>query len=48
MVTVGILTKNSDLVVMQACGISLYRAAVPLVALAALAVLRQSDDRKLA
>ena len=25
MVTVGILTKNSELVVMQACGISLYR-----------------------
>jgi LPS export ABC transporter permease LptG/LPS export ABC transporter permease LptF len=36
MVTVGILTKNSELVVMQACGISLYRAAVPLVTLAAL------------
>jgi LPS export ABC transporter permease LptG/LPS export ABC transporter permease LptF len=36
MVTVGILTKNSELVVMQACGVSLYRAAVPLVALAAL------------
>jgi lipopolysaccharide export LptBFGC system permease protein LptF len=37
MVTVGILTKNSELVVMQACGISLYRCAVPLVCLAALA-----------
>src|SRR5580765_2184932 len=37
MVTVGILTKSSELVVMQACGISLYRSAVPLVALAALA-----------
>jgi len=37
MVTVGILTKNSELVVMQACGISLYRAAAPLVTLAALA-----------
>jgi LPS export ABC transporter permease LptG/LPS export ABC transporter permease LptF len=37
MVTVGILTKNSELVVMQACGVSLYRAAVPLIALAALA-----------
>ena len=37
MVTVGILTKNSELVVMQACGISLYRASVPLVALAAIA-----------
>ena len=37
MVTVGILTKNSELVVMQACGISLYRSAAPLVALAVLA-----------
>ena len=27
MVTIGILTKNSELVVMQACGISLYRVA---------------------
>ena len=37
MVTVGILTKSSELVVMQACGISLYRSAVPLVALATIA-----------
>ena len=37
MVTIGILTKNSELVVMQACGISLYRAAVPLVLLATVA-----------
>jgi LPS export ABC transporter permease LptG len=37
MVTIGILTKNSELVVMQACGISLYRVAVPLVGVAALA-----------
>jgi LPS export ABC transporter permease LptG/LPS export ABC transporter permease LptF len=36
MVTVGMLTKNSELVVMQACGVSLYRAAAPLVILAAL------------
>ena len=34
MVTIGILTKNSELVVMQACGISLYRVAVPMVLLA--------------
>ena len=34
MVTIGILTKNSELVVMQACGISLYRVAIPLVVLA--------------
>jgi LPS export ABC transporter permease LptG len=31
LVTIGLLTKNSELVVMRACGISLYRAAVPLV-----------------
>jgi LPS export ABC transporter permease LptF/LPS export ABC transporter permease LptG len=37
MVTIGILTKNSEIVVMQACGISLYRVAVPLVAVAAIA-----------
>lgn len=37
MVTVGILTKNSELVVMQACGISLYRVAMPLILIAALA-----------
>ena len=34
MVTIGVLTKNSELVVMQACGISLYRVSVPLVATA--------------
>jgi len=32
LVTVAILTKNSELVVMKACGISLYRIAVPMVA----------------
>lgn len=37
MVTIGVLTKNSELVVMQACGISLYRVALPLVAFAAFA-----------
>jgi LPS export ABC transporter permease LptG/LPS export ABC transporter permease LptF len=37
MVTIGILTKNSEIVVMQACGISIYRVAVPLIALAAVA-----------
>ncbi|HKY21528.1 MAG TPA: LptF/LptG family permease [Vicinamibacterales bacterium] len=34
LVTIGALTKNSELVVMKACGISLYRAAAPLVILA--------------
>ncbi len=31
LVTVGVMTKNSELVVMKACGISLYRAAGPLL-----------------
>ena len=33
LVTIGLLTRNSELVVMRACGISLYRTAVPLVLL---------------
>ena len=32
LVTVGLLTKTSELVVMKACGVSLYRLALPLVA----------------
>ena len=41
LVTVAMLTKNSELVVMKACGISLYRVAVPMLggAVAAGAVL---------
>jgi LPS export ABC transporter permease LptG/LPS export ABC transporter permease LptF len=35
LVTVGALTRNSELIVMRACGVSLYRAAYPLVVLAA-------------
>jgi LPS export ABC transporter permease LptG/LPS export ABC transporter permease LptF len=35
LVTVGGLTRNSELIVMRACGISLYRAAYPLIVLAA-------------
>ncbi len=31
LVTIGLLTKNSELIVMRACGISLYRSAVPLL-----------------
>ena len=30
LVTIGVLTKNSELIVMRACGISLYRSALPL------------------
>ncbi|MCC7417211.1 MAG: LptF/LptG family permease [Acidobacteria bacterium] len=37
LVTIGLMTKNSELVIMKACGISLYRAAAPLVAFALLA-----------
>lgn len=32
LVTVALLTKNSELIVMKACGISLYRVAVPMIA----------------
>ena len=31
LVTIGLLTKNSELVVMKACGISLYRVALPML-----------------
>ena len=31
LVTIGLLTRNSELVVMRACGISLYRVAMPLI-----------------
>jgi LPS export ABC transporter permease LptG/LPS export ABC transporter permease LptF len=34
LVTVGLLTKRSELTVMKACGISLYRAAGPLIVIA--------------
>ena len=36
LVTIGSLTKNSELIVMKACGISLYRAALPMLAAAVL------------
>ncbi|MCX6544474.1 MAG: LptF/LptG family permease [Acidobacteria bacterium] len=37
LVTIGMLTRSSELIVMRACGISLYRSAVPLVLFAVLA-----------
>lgn len=37
LVTIGVMTKNSELIVMRACGMSLYRAATPLVIFAMLA-----------
>jgi LPS export ABC transporter permease LptF/LPS export ABC transporter permease LptG len=36
LVTMGLLTKNSELIVMRACGISLYRSALPLLVFAAI------------
>jgi len=36
LVTIGLLTKNSELIVMRACGISLYRSTLPLLIFAAL------------
>jgi LPS export ABC transporter permease LptG/LPS export ABC transporter permease LptF len=49
-VTVGLLTKNSELIVMRACGISIYRTAVPLLFFAVLAsgVLFTFEERVLA
>src|SRR4029078_2641271 len=37
LVTIGVMTKNSELLVMRACGISLYRTAAPLVVFGVLA-----------
>jgi LPS export ABC transporter permease LptF/LPS export ABC transporter permease LptG len=34
LVTIGLLTKSSELIVMRACGVSLYRTAVPLLVFA--------------
>jgi LPS export ABC transporter permease LptG/LPS export ABC transporter permease LptF len=50
LVTIGLLTRNSELIVMRACGISLYRVALPLVAFATLAsaVLFGLEERVLA
>lgn len=39
LVTIGLLTKNSELVVMKACGISLYRVAAPMLLCATLSSL---------
>jgi LPS export ABC transporter permease LptF/LPS export ABC transporter permease LptG len=50
LVTVGVLTKNSELIVMRACGISLYRSSAPLVIFAVLlsALLFELQERVLA
>jgi LPS export ABC transporter permease LptG len=36
LVTIGLLTRSSELIVMRACGVSLYRTAVPLLVFALL------------
>ena len=50
LVTVGLMTKNSELVVIRACGISLYRAVAPLLlfAVVASAVLFTLQERVIA
>jgi LPS export ABC transporter permease LptG/LPS export ABC transporter permease LptF len=50
LITMGLLTKTSELTVMKACGISIYRVAAPLllVALAASLVLFSLEERLLA
>jgi LPS export ABC transporter permease LptG/LPS export ABC transporter permease LptF len=49
-VTIGVLSKNSELIVMRACGISIYRTAAPLLvfAVVASAVLFAFEERVLA
>ncbi len=48
--TIGLLTKNSEIIVMRACGISIYRTAVPLLAFAigASSILLAFEERILA
>ena len=50
LVTIGLLTKNSELIVMRACGISLYRTMLPLIVFAAGAsvILVAMEERLLA
>jgi LPS export ABC transporter permease LptG len=50
LVAIGVLAKNNEMMVMQACGISLYRAAAPLLlfALATSALLFVLQERVLA
>lgn len=37
LVTIGVMTRNSELIVIRACGVSLYRTAVPLLLFGAIA-----------
>jgi len=36
LITIGLLTRNSELIIMRACGISLYRSTAPMLLFAAL------------
>ena len=36
LVTIGLLTESSELIIMRACGVSLYRTALPLLVLGVL------------
>ena len=49
LITIGLLTKSSELIVMRACGVSLYRTSFPLLlfALAAGGVLFACEERVL-
>ena len=49
LVVIGSLTKSSELIIMRACGVSLYRSAVPLIlfAVALSATLFELQDRVL-
>ncbi len=49
LVTIGLLTKSSELIVMRACGVSLYRTSMPLLlfAVAAGGVLFACEERVL-
>jgi LPS export ABC transporter permease LptF/LPS export ABC transporter permease LptG len=50
LVTIGVMTKNNELIVIRACGVSLYRTAAPLVVLGLMAsgVLFMMQERILA
>ncbi|PWT83871.1 MAG: hypothetical protein C5B57_05950 [Blastocatellia bacterium] len=50
LVVIGLLTKNSELIVMRACGVSLYRSVLPLIlfAIAFSGILFQLQERVLA
>ena len=50
LVTIGVMTKNSELVVMRACGVSLYRSSMPLLLFAVVlsALLFDLQERVLA